>query len=95
MRFIALRHRLKQMCWLNWSNQLKNEPVTNGPEHAEKEDSEEESEGAASIALVFTGTVHEEAIVSTLNAMSDEMRYTDVCIKDNSEVINFIYALIT
>ena len=89
---IALSHRLKQMCWLNGRNHPKNEPLINGPEHAEKEDSEEESEGAASIALSFNCTVHDEAIVSTLNAMSDEMRYTDVCIKDNkTDVINFIY----
>ena len=69
------------MSWLNGRNHLKNEPVTNGPEHAEeKEDTEEEEvrKGAASIALGFTFTFFEEAIISTLNAMSDEMLELDI-----------------
>ena len=84
------------MCSLNWRNHQKKEPVANGPEHAEKEDTVEESEGASTIALGFTCTVHDEVIVSTLNAISDEMRYTDVCIKDNkTDVINLIYSFNT
>ena len=44
----------------------------------EDTEEEEESKGAASIALGFTCTFREEAIVSTLNAMSDEMLELDI-----------------
>ena len=69
---------LKQMCWLNGRNYPKNESVTKGQNTPRRKTEEEESEGAASIALGFTCTVHEESIVSTLNAKSDEILKLDI-----------------